>query len=135
MPRGGETVTALVGIYDADGGLRGELAYVIGHLLGRRHCSLCDITHSPVRRKPQWDRMVASLPVPMTVVHRNEARADELRAAGALPAIVARTSGDDVLPLLGPDDLDRCAGDVDRARALIVQALAAVSNGRARAHD
>ena len=35
----------LVGIFDADGGLRGELRYVIDKLAGRGHCALCDITH------------------------------------------------------------------------------------------
>jgi hypothetical protein len=65
-------VVGYSGIYNADGGLLGEARYVIGHLLGTAECALCDITHSPVRRKPEWDRMVARLGVPVAVLHRNE---------------------------------------------------------------
>ena len=66
-------------MYDADGGLLGEAAYVWGKLRGTKHCGLCDITHSTVRRKGEWDRMVASLPVPVRLLHLNELD-DELRA-------------------------------------------------------
>ena len=44
-------IERLIGVYDADGGLRGELAYVLGHLAGRAECALCDITHSAVRKE------------------------------------------------------------------------------------
>ena len=54
----------IVGVYHADGGPIGEARYVIGKLLGTAHCALCDITHSPVRRKREWDRMVAELGLP-----------------------------------------------------------------------
>lgn len=47
-------VVEVLGIYDADGGLRGEMSYVVGKLLGRAHCGLCDITHSAVRRRRAW---------------------------------------------------------------------------------
>ena len=44
-----------VGIYNADGTVLGEIAYVFAKYTGRRHCELCDITHGTVRRKPSWD--------------------------------------------------------------------------------
>ena len=71
------SVVEVVGVYDADGGVVGELSYVIGHLLHRTDCSLCDVTHGSLRRKPQWDAMVARLPVRVRLVHRNETSADE----------------------------------------------------------
>ena len=40
----------LVGVYHADGSLLGEARYVVGKILGRAHCSLCDITHDMVRK-------------------------------------------------------------------------------------
>jgi hypothetical protein len=61
-------VVAYTGIYNADGGLVGEVRYVVGHLLGTAACALCDITHSPVRRKPEWDRFVARLGTPFVVL-------------------------------------------------------------------
>ena len=79
------TVSELVGVYDADGGLLGEAAYVWGKVRGTRHCGLCDITHSAVRRKAEWDRMAASLPVPVRLLHLNEL--DEL--AGSVAAFEA----------------------------------------------
>lgn len=46
-----QPIVRYTGIYNADGGLVGEVRYVVGHLLGTAECALCDITHSPVRRK------------------------------------------------------------------------------------
>lgn len=100
-------VVQLVGVYHADGGLVGEARYVIGHLLGITHCALCDITHSPVRRKPAWDAMVARLGVPVRLVHRNEQAPDEVAASGeGTPCVLARTADGTLQVLLGPDDLE-----------------------------
>ena len=124
----GRAVIEVIGVYDADGGVVGELRYVIGHLVGRAECSLCDITHGRVRRKAGFDALADRLGVPLTVVHRNE-RADDLAAAtgDALPCVVARTDAGFV-GLLGADELRACEGDVarfDRAldAALVAQGL------------
>ena len=74
------SATRLVGVYDADGGLLGEAAYVWGKIRGTRHCSLCDITHGRVRRKPEWDQMVADLGIPLDLVHLNELPTDVRQA-------------------------------------------------------
>ena len=104
----GSSITA---IYNADGGLLGEAAYVIGHLLGTASCSLCDITHSPLRRKPEWDAMVATLPFPLSVQHRNEV-SPELRAAlkGHTLPLVAAESVEGITWVLTAADLDQCDG-------------------------
>ena len=70
-------VVEVLGIYDADGGLRGEMSYVVGKLLGRAHCGPCDITHSAVRRRRAWDRIVESHNIPVRLAHRNELTAEE----------------------------------------------------------
>ena len=49
-----QRIVRLVGVYDADSTLRGELSYWVGARLGRRHCSLCKITHGSVRQRPEW---------------------------------------------------------------------------------
>lgn len=79
-----------IGVYNADGGLAGEARYVVGHLLGRVHCGLCDITHSPVRRKKAWDAMVLALGVPFRLYHLNEMPPD-------VAAVVTRTASPVVL--------------------------------------
>ena len=38
-------VRELIGVYDADATLWGEVSYWVGARLGQRHCSLCDIMH------------------------------------------------------------------------------------------
>lgn len=109
------TVVRLVGVYDAEGTIRGELAYWIGARLGRRHCSLCEITHGAVRQRPQWKACRAGLPIPFDTYHRND-QPEQVRAAsrGRAPVVVAITDGGGVVPLLGTEELEACAGSVDR---------------------
>jgi hypothetical protein len=119
--------TRLVGVYRADGSLRGEIAYVVGHLLGRTHCALCDVTHSPVRRKAGWDRMVARLGVPFELVHMDE-RDAATRAVVVTwddaPAVLVEVDGD-LTVLLRDDEIDAVHGDVDGFEALLRSSLAA----------
>lgn len=116
--------TELLGVYDADAGIRGETAYVVGKLLGRRHCGLCDITHA-VRRKPAWDDLVAGSDVPLRVVHRNELEDAEARAVAAsgLPVVLAVLGDGRHVPLLRAEELDACGGDVERFKAALEEAL------------
>jgi len=104
-----------LGVYDADGGLAGELRYVVGHLLGTAECALCDITHSPVRRKRTWDAMVAELDAPFDLRHRNELTEVETLALApmGLPVVAAELADGRWVELLGRDALDACDGDVD----------------------
>ena len=66
------SVDRLIGVYDADGTLTGELRYWIGARLGRAHCSLCDITHGLVSEKSAWRECRDTLPVPFDTYHRND---------------------------------------------------------------
>lgn len=111
---GGRRVARLVGVYRANGGPLGEAAYVLGKLVGRAHCSLCDITHSPVRRKAEWDRMVAGLGVPFELVHLNECtgRLQQLvPSKDAAPAVVAEVAGR-LEVLMHAADLEHLSGSV-----------------------
>lgn len=102
-------VQRLVGVYNADGTLRGEVAYVVGRLLGRAHCGLCDITHGAVSEKAEWKACRAALPVRFDTYHRND-QPDTARPLtdGRLPAVLAETDSSYVY-LLGPAELDACA--------------------------
>ena len=103
-----------LGVYDADGGLAGELRYVVGHLLGTAECALCDITHSPVRRKRTWDAMVAELDAPFDLRHRNELTEVETLAVTpmGLPVVTAQLADGGWVELLDRGALDAGAGDV-----------------------
>jgi len=117
-------VRRLTGVYHAEGSTMGEIRYVLGSLVGQAHCSLCDITHGRLREKRTWQQCRAGLPVPFDTVHLDE-RGTELQALtdGATPAVVAHTAGESLI-LLGPEDLERCAGDPRRLLDAVHQAMA-----------
>lgn len=121
-----EPVVEVVGVYAADGGVLGEVAYVVSHLLGRTECGLCDVTHGAVRRKPEWDDMAARLPVPVRLTHRNETTEGERTASAAsgLPAVLGVRSDGSHTVLLGPTALSSLGGSVDLFEAALLGALA-----------
>jgi len=106
------TIVRLTGVYHADGGLRGELAYAVNRIRGTAHCALCDITHRGLRPRREWISLAAELGVPVDLVHLNE-RTPQVYAAsdGYTPCVLALTDHG-LIRLLEPSDLDRLAGDV-----------------------
>jgi hypothetical protein len=118
-------LTRLIGVYNADGGVVGETRYIIGHLLGLTSCSLCDITHSPLRRKPEWDAMVATLVIPLEVLHRNETSPElsNWLDGFVLPVVVAVDDRGAFQLLLDAETLDHTAGSVAEFETLLTRAL------------
>lgn len=103
----------LIGVYDSDGGLWGDLRYIGGKILGTANCPLCEITHGwhPTGRR-SWKQLRSELPMPMDLVHRNEVSPEILHAAGGrTPCLIGLVDGR-IVRLLGPEDLEACAGDV-----------------------
>jgi hypothetical protein len=117
-------IVRLIGVYDADGSVRGELAYWVGARLGKAHCSLCDITHGLVRERAEWKSRRADLAAPFDTYHRDD-QPDAVRVATAdvAPAVIAETPHG-LVPLLGPEDIDRCAGSADHLFEEIDHAMA-----------
>ncbi|MGG5259972.1 hypothetical protein [Phycicoccus avicenniae] len=124
-----DPVVEVVGVYDADGGVLGELAYVVGHALGRAECALCDVTHGGLRRRPAWDALARSLPVPVRLVHRNELSDAERRAVAdsGLPAVLGACADGTHTVLVAPDRLAAARGSVDAVGEAIRTALAEAS--------
>ena len=117
--KAGGRIVRLVGVYDADGTVRGELAYWVGARLGRAHCPLCDITHGSVTERREWRTCRAGLPVPFDTYHRDDQPADVKAATGGRAPVVVAETKDGIAFLLDPTDLERCGGSVDRlARAI-----------------
>lgn len=118
-------VTALIGVYDADGTLAGEVRYWIGaHLTGTAHCALCEITHGVFREKARWREVVESLPVPFEAVHLDE-RTTEVREAsdGLTPCVLTMLDDGSVDLVLGPEELEAMGGEPSRLAAALSEAL------------
>jgi hypothetical protein len=103
-------IRRLIGVYNANGTWRGELAYFVGARVGRAHCALCDITHGTLRERDDWKTCRAALPVPFDTFHRND-QPDAVRAVvgDRAPVVVAETDRGFVT-VLEPADLDGCHG-------------------------
>jgi len=125
----GPELRELIGVYHADGGPSGEVRYVLGKMLGTAHCGLCDITHSTIRRKPEWDRMVARLGVPFDLLHLNEMPTDVAAATAAhgSPVVLARVRDGSLHLALDAAALDANGGSVQAFAAALHQSL--VTNG------
>jgi hypothetical protein len=114
----------LIGVYRADGGFVGELKYVFGHLIGIADCKLCDITHSPIRKKPSWTKMTnrikAKYGLDFELVHRNERSEIVAKATtGREPCVMAEYSDGSVTVLLDAFDLKTLDGSVPKFEKLL----------------
>ena len=83
-------MTHVVGIYNADGSVTGEIAYATSKLTRRGSCELCDVTHgwNPFGRR-EWKTAVQQSDLDITFIHRDEALPEQLAAADQLPSIIA----------------------------------------------
>lgn len=116
-------VTRLIGVYRADGGVRGELQYLIRHYLRGESCSLCDITHSPVRRKAAWDEQVARLGIPFTLLHLNELDPALAEFVSDRAACVVAETPEGLVLLIDNDALSALDGSVPEFFALLRERL------------
>ena len=103
-------ITELIGVYDADSTLLGEISYWVGARLGTAHCSLCELTHGLFTKKSEWKQCAESLAVPFHLFHRDDAPNDVLAAlTGQFPAVLQRTT-EDLTVILTKDELERFDG-------------------------
>jgi hypothetical protein len=129
MPQPNDYSKRLTFVYDADGTLRGEITYIVGHLLGRLECAMCDISHSPYGRKKSWIAWVTDLQtthgIKVVTLHRDDLDKDEsMRTciAGRLPAAVA-TDADGVHRFIaGKAELTACNGLLENLVPILVSA-------------
>jgi hypothetical protein len=118
------SVQRLIGVYDADGTVRGELTYFIGARLGRAHCALCDLTHGRVRERNDWKECRAALPVPFDLYHRDDQPATARAAGGDEPPCVLADTGSRLVLVLDGAALAACDGDLGRFTAALDASLA-----------
>lgn len=123
-----ETRGTLIGIYKADGGIVGELSYFFGHLVGVRSCSLCDISHSPIMKKPSFKALEKQLLVEhgiaVRMIHLNERNDREQKASeGREPCILLEYPDQSISMFLDSSDLTALSGSVSSLKKLIESRL------------
>ncbi len=123
-----EIKATLIGVYKADGGIAGELAYFFGHLIGTRSCSLCDISHSPIKKKSAFKALERELlekqSIAVRMIHMNERNERELRASdGREPCILLEYPDESISMFLDAVDLKALSGNVSSLHKLIESRL------------
>jgi hypothetical protein len=118
----------LIGIYKADGGLIGEVSYFLGHLIGVRECSLCDITHSPLMKKRAFKefeaRLAATRGIEIRLVHMNERTEAELAASnGREPCVLLEYEDGSISMFLDYEELKAAGGRVSSFEKLVESRL------------
>ena len=113
-------IVRLTGVYNADAGLVGEARYFFDKMTGRAACALCDITHTRIRGKAEWQQCQTSLPVPFSTYHRNDQPADVAAfTAGQLPCIVGHHEDGGLSLAVTAAQLAECDHDVASLEALL----------------
>ena len=108
------SMNKMYGVYNADGGIMGELAYVWGKIRGTAHCALCDITHRGVSKKKEWKDLEGRLATPMDLLHINEQDFDLARfTEGKTPCVVGNFAGELRL-VMNSEDLEECGKSVEK---------------------
>jgi hypothetical protein len=118
----------LIGVYNADGGIVGELSYVFGHLIGIGSCSLCDISHSPIKKKTSFKELEQHLleehGIVVRMVHLNERNEREQKASeGREPCMLLEYPDQSISMFLDATDLKALSGSVNSLKKLITSRL------------
>lgn len=114
-------------VYNADGGVRGELAYFVKKGLGVAKCDLCTITHGALSERGAWRECKRGIDAEVVGLHRNElSDAERSFIAGRYPCVVSDREG--VLTwVLGPGDFQALHGRPEKLADAIEQHLSARS--------
>ena len=101
----------LIGVYNANGGLIGEVSYVLGKLLGTRSCSLCSLSHDLIREKQRFKSWRQSLPLDFELLHLNELDERVFRTVDGRVPCVIWVEGEEIGEILTDDVLRQMNGD------------------------
>ena len=118
----------IIGVYKADGGIVGELTYFFGHLVGVRSCSLCSISHSPIKKKSSFKalerHLLAEHGIAVRMIHLNERNERErLASEGREPCILLEYPDETISMFIDSSDLTALSGSVNSLKKLIASRL------------
>lgn len=116
---------ALLFVYAVDGGLVADVLGALHKLVSPATypCTLCALTHGPLRPRPAWSRAIAELGIDCQFLHRDELVERHGPDQPPLP-VVFLVEGDARRVLLSAADIAGCR-DLDALIALLSSRLAA----------
>ena len=110
-------------VYNADGGLRGELAYLVKKGLGVAKCELCSITHGALSERGSWRACKSGIDADVVGVHRNElSDAERAFIAGRYPCVVSEREGE-LAMVVGPGEFAPYLGQPEKLAEVIAEHL------------
>ena len=116
----------VIGVYNANSTILGEVSYWIGARFGVAHCSLCDITHGLFAERKDWKSCRDRSEFNFSTFHRNDQPEAVRAAANDVTPVVVAFVNDKYQVLLGPQQIDECEGSPERLVAAITEALVAI---------
>ncbi len=104
-------MTHIIGVYNADGSVLGELKFTIGKITGKSDCGLCDLTHgwNPFG-KPSWRNACSASSAEIELIHRDEMTSTQIQVAGDLPAVIVQL-GETWRKLMSAEDISSFKGN------------------------
>lgn len=105
-------IDRLILVYAADSGFASSVVDSAKKMLRLKGCSLCAITHGLAGERSEWRECREEIGVPVVIYHRDDVPEAVAAVAGdGLPCVLAEAEGE-LVPILGPETLDRMRGDV-----------------------
>ena len=118
----------IFGIYQANGGVIGEISYVFRKLVLNENCSLCKVTHGGLIRKSDWKEYLSKLNIHFELLHINEQPSDMASyTKGKTPCIIADIGGNYV-SLMNSGIIDGCNGSVEKFSRILDESLKNLRN-------
>ena len=121
-------MTRVIGVYNAEGTLMGELQYLWRRTFSGEHCALCDITHGTFRRRPEWERRASAFTdrrgLAPELFHLDDAPVSVTAHPDfAAPSVFFESSDGEMVRVMGPEDLAACDHSPDAFFAALDRAL------------
>lgn len=112
-------ITRLIGVYDAEGTLRGEISYLLRRMVTGQHCALCDITHGSLGMRSTWERCKADFTarrgIALHLAHLDDAPRSVMDHANfQAPAVFLERLDGAVELLMTAADLARCGNSPEK---------------------
>ena len=99
----------IIGIYNANGSLLGEMRYVFDKVFLKKHCALCDITHGmSYKAKRTWLEQAERFQIPIETLHLDEISNDIRQVVADKVPCVVMLEGDSINIVMSDEELQAC---------------------------